>query len=193
MNRLPLAPTTQFMQPPIYNSQSYRTNPSLTESMIGQSRDLAADRSHFSDEWFDQEFAQAEEASEQAAKKFAQDFMTWQGNAEQDEQRMKPDQTTTSKDQSFLSDPPSGSFAGLDDPQTERIGSDRILDEALEKSNQQVSRDESDELARTAGTLLESVKHEQSQKFKESNFLSLMRQLRDREVRVEGDKIIDVR
>ena len=45
-------------------------------------------------------------------------------------------------------------------------------------------------LARTAGQLLNSVRDDQSQKFQESNFLALMRQLRDREVRVEGDKIV---
>ena len=49
-----------------------------------------------------------------------------------------------------------------------------------------------DELARTAGQLLENVKGDQSRKFQESSFLSLMRQLRDREVRVEGDKFVHV-
>lgn len=51
---------------------------------------------------------------------------------------------------------------------------------------------EADELARTAGALLENVKSETSKKFQESSFLSLMRQLRDREVTVEGDKFVDV-
>lgn len=51
---------------------------------------------------------------------------------------------------------------------------------------------DADELAKTAGQLLDSLKHEQSQKFQQSNFLALMRQLRDKEVRVEGDKMVDV-
>ena len=51
---------------------------------------------------------------------------------------------------------------------------------------------EADELARTAGALLENVKSDTSKKFQESSFLSLMRQLRDREVTVEGDKFVDV-
>ena len=51
---------------------------------------------------------------------------------------------------------------------------------------------EADELARTAGALLENVKSETSKKFQESSFLSLMRQLRDREVTVEGDRFVDV-
>lgn len=48
-----------------------------------------------------------------------------------------------------------------------------------------------EELARTAGRLLDSVSDNQSQKFQQSSFLALMRQLRDHEVRVEGDKIVD--
>ncbi|EEP80800.1 predicted protein [Uncinocarpus reesii 1704] len=65
--------------------------------------------------------------------------------------------------------------------ETIRIGSDTIL-------ATQEGVDEAEELAKTAGQLLESVSHDQSQKFKESNFLALMRQLRDREVTVEGDE-----
>ncbi|MCJ1461474.1 hypothetical protein MMC07_000071, partial [Pseudocyphellaria aurata] len=76
-------------------------------------------------------------------------------------------------------------------PLTERIGSDRILDEIPEDEEKQQARNVADELARTAGELLNNVKHDQSQKFRESSFLSLMRQLRDREVQVEGDKIVD--
>jgi len=73
-----------------------------------------------------------------------------------------------------------------------RIGSGRILDEAQERQSQQKQANDADELARTAGQLLENVKGDQSRKFQESNFLSLMRQLRDKEVRVEGDKLVDV-
>ncbi|KAL8854548.1 MAG: hypothetical protein Q9221_000583 [Calogaya cf. arnoldii] len=74
-----------------------------------------------------------------------------------------------------------------------RIGSDSIFDEAiLRRKEQRPNEQDADELARTAGQLLENVKHDQSTKFKESNFLSLMRQLRDKEVKVEGDSIVDV-
>lgn len=72
------------------------------------------------------------------------------------------------------------------------IGSDKIASEAHIEHQEQLERSDEDELARTAGELLSNVQHDQSQKFKSSNFLSLMRQLRDREVRVEGDKIVDV-
>jgi len=73
-----------------------------------------------------------------------------------------------------------------------RIGADRILDEAQERRSQDRETGDADDLARTAGQLLENVKGDQSRKFQESNFLSLMRQLRDKEVRVEGDKLVDV-
>jgi hypothetical protein len=49
-----------------------------------------------------------------------------------------------------------------------------------------------DALSRTAGQLLDSVRHDQSDKFQNSQFLQLMRQFRDREVVVEGDKLVDV-
>lgn len=86
-------------------------------------------------------------------------------------------------------DPPTNPIidASIHDP----IGSDLISD-SKDKRKEPNALDDGDELARTAGTLLESVKHDHSQKFQQSSFLSLMRQLRDREVRVEGDKIVDV-
>lgn len=47
-----------------------------------------------------------------------------------------------------------------------------------------------DELARTAGLLIESVRDEQNPKFQNSQFMGLMKALRDREVVVEGDKMV---
>ncbi|GAD95483.1 hypothetical protein NFIA_110040 [Paecilomyces variotii No. 5] len=67
-----------------------------------------------------------------------------------------------------------------------RIGSDAIP--YTEKDSTEGRGDDSDALAKTAGQLLDSVSHDQSQKFKESNFLALMRRIRDREVHVEGDE-----
>ena len=77
-------------------------------------------------------------------------------------------------------------------PTPYRIGSDRILDGSQETEETSRDKDDSDELAKTAADLLEKVKGDTSKKFQESNFLSLMRQLRDREVKVEGDKIVNV-
>lgn len=90
---------------------------------------------------------------------------------------------------------PTGSI--IDGSPLDPIGSDLILAEAEKRSEDKGKQvegpsDEADELARTAGSLLENVQHDNSQKFKQSNFLNLMRQLRDREVRVEGDKLVDV-
>lgn len=73
-----------------------------------------------------------------------------------------------------------------------RIGSDRIHGDSLKEPHETGGGNDAEELARTAGQLLDNLKHDQSQKFQESNFLSLMRQLRDREVRVEGDKLVEV-
>jgi hypothetical protein len=80
-------------------------------------------------------------------------------------------------------------------PQTEatetiRIGSDLILDST--NADLQERREDSDELSRTAAQLLDSVGHDQSQKFKESSFLALMRRIRDREVHIEGDEFREV-
>ncbi|KAK5674216.1 hypothetical protein LTS10_013053 [Elasticomyces elasticus] len=61
-----------------------------------------------------------------------------------------------------------------------------------EAMNQDVqSRAEADALAATAEELLSKVQDNQSDKFRNSQFLSLMRKLRDREVKVEGDKMVD--
>lgn len=53
-------------------------------------------------------------------------------------------------------------------------------------------RNDEDEMAETAGKLLEKVADNTSEKFQNSQFLELMRRLRDREVRVEDDKIVEV-
>jgi len=50
---------------------------------------------------------------------------------------------------------------------------------------------EADELARTAGLLVESVRDEGNPKFQNSQFMGLMKQLRDGEVVVEGDKMVE--
>ncbi len=49
-----------------------------------------------------------------------------------------------------------------------------------------------DDLAQTAEEVLLTVSDNNSQKFQDSTFLALMRRLRDREVRVAGDKMVEV-
>ena len=97
-------------------------------------------------------------------------------------------QTGVVSDDSYSTVPESG----IQNLFRERIGSDKILDDAEEESGEKIGTDDADELARTAGALLDKVKDDQSTKFRQSNFLSLMRQLRDREVRLEGDQLVDV-
>merc|ERR1712072_720534 len=48
-----------------------------------------------------------------------------------------------------------------------------------------------DALAATAEELLNKVEHNKTDKFKNSQFLGLMRKLRDREVKVEGDQMVE--
>lgn len=71
-----------------------------------------------------------------------------------------------------------------------KIGSDAIPYNESEEWKDHVN--DADELAKTAGQLLDSVSHDQSQKFKNSSFLELMRRIRDREVQVDGDEFRDV-
>ncbi|KAF2223000.1 hypothetical protein BDZ85DRAFT_262787 [Elsinoe ampelina] len=70
----------------------------------------------------------------------------------------------------------------------------QVLPEQTPQEQQQedpMQHDENDDLARTAGELLDKVRDNQSTKFQNSTFLDLMRKLRDREVRVEGDKMVE--
>lgn len=61
-----------------------------------------------------------------------------------------------------------------------------------QKEEQQPQRNDEDEMAETAGRLLERVADNTSEKFQNSQFLELMRRLRDREVKVQEDKIVEV-
>ena len=72
-----------------------------------------------------------------------------------------------------------------------RIGSD-LIPERSSPTNLQQEKAEADDLARTAGDLLNALKHDQSEKFQQSTFLSLMRRIRDREVEVKGDDLEEV-
>jgi hypothetical protein len=71
-------------------------------------------------------------------------------------------------------------------PNQAPIGADTIQDPA----SQDPSSQDPDALSRTAAQLLDSVRHDQSEKFQNSQFLELMRQFRDKEATVEGDKIV---
>ncbi|KAI9480287.1 MAG: hypothetical protein EXX96DRAFT_561950 [Benjaminiella poitrasii] len=55
------------------------------------------------------------------------------------------------------------------------------------------SYNDSEALARTAAMLLDSVDIESNPKFKNSQFMSLMRKLRDSEVQIEGNKMVETK
>jgi alpha-galactosidase/6-phospho-beta-glucosidase family protein len=76
------------------------------------------------------------------------------------------------------------------------IRTDRVPAPFVEQDQRQQEqivdpKEESDALARTAGELLDSVSHDTSDKFAKSSFLALMRQLRDKELRVDGENFIN--
>ncbi|KAI9062930.1 TPR-like protein [Trametes sanguinea] len=63
--------------------------------------------------------------------------------------------------------------------------------EATETASRAHAAHEADELARTAGLLLDTVQGETNPKFKQSAFMGLMRQLRDGELIVEGNDFVE--
>ena len=70
------------------------------------------------------------------------------------------------------------------------------LREALDRQEETqaaepMQQEEDDALAATAQELLEKVEHNPTDKFRNSQFLNLIRKLRDREVKVEGDKMVE--
>jgi len=74
----------------------------------------------------------------------------------------------------------------------ELIGADTIPDHMSTDPKDRQEIDDPDALSRTAGQLLDKVQHNQSSKFQNSQFLELMRQFRDREATVQGDKVVGV-
>lgn len=74
----------------------------------------------------------------------------------------------------------------------ERIGADLIHDPDGSATQHDSLQQDADALSRTAGELLHKVQNDHSDKFQNSQFLQLMRQLRDKEVTVEGDKLVDI-
>ena len=65
------------------------------------------------------------------------------------------------------------------------------MEEIAQKKSSQQPDNDGDELARTAAVLLESVKDETNPKFQNSQFLGLMKQLRDGQMVVEGNQMVE--
>ncbi|KIW71815.1 hypothetical protein PV04_00047 [Phialophora macrospora] len=70
-----------------------------------------------------------------------------------------------------------------------KIGSDALHYVGKHERSVEPNARDADELARTAGELLNSVSHDTSEKFQNSQFLQLMRKIRDREVEVQNDDL----
>ncbi|KXS11909.1 TPR-like protein [Gonapodya prolifera JEL478] len=69
---------------------------------------------------------------------------------------------------------------------------DRWVEEFSQQEAARVDTDDArDTLAQTAGMLLEVVRDSTNPKFKQSKFMDFMRQLRDREVAIEGNKVVE--
>lgn len=84
----------------------------------------------------------------------------------------------------------------------QRLESDPIAEELLREDldsahasdaemDQQKQQEDDDALAQTAQELLEKVEHNKTDKFRNSQFLALMRKLRDREMKVEGNEMVE--
>ena len=65
------------------------------------------------------------------------------------------------------------------------------MEEIAQKESSQQLANDGDELARTAAVLLENVKDETNPKFQNSQFLGLMKQLRDGQMVVEGNQMVE--
>jgi hypothetical protein len=98
---------------------------------------------------------------------------------------------TTLETESLATEEPAQLEPVVQEHEVIRIGADVTFPQ--EQQQDTLTRDQdADDLVQTAANLLDSLRHEQDQKFKQSNFLALMRRIRDREVRVEGDELREV-
>lgn len=80
----------------------------------------------------------------------------------------------------------------LDEAGYTKTPQNESVEQESKQQSEQPNMNDDDEMAATAGRLLERVADNTSEKFQNSQFLELMRRLRDREVRVEGDKMVEV-
>lgn len=142
----------------------------------------------FDEAGFEDAFAQASKeahdiATEDVSPNLARDEQRETSGSDllhKDPIQIHPEHSDTEYDLPALSKMPS--------PVQYRIGSDAIpYKEQKARTIDQDNRD-ADELARTAGQLLNSVQHDTSDKFQNSQFLSLMRKIRDGKVRVQGEE-----
>lgn len=72
----------------------------------------------------------------------------------------------------------------------ERIGADTIHDSLSDTPEAREQNEDPDALSKTAAELLGKVENNQTSKFQKSQFLSLMRQFKNKEVTVAGDQVV---
>jgi len=154
--------------------------PQYTSGFGGPQAEMSKGQQKQPVETFDEEaFARAFEAAAQS------EMESKQGSRQEENVEMGQDIMINESAERLMA-----SSEGLLDQ--ERIGADTIHDPLSQDPKTQQEQNNPDALARTAGQLLDSVRHDQSDKFQNSQFLQLMRQFRDKEATVEGDKIVGV-
>jgi hypothetical protein len=135
-------------------------------------------------EAFDEEaFARAFENAAQAEMSKEEQSQS----QEQDKSQTLNDVQLAASAERYMSSSPTSEQPSLIPEPQERIGADLIHNPS---DSPRPEPEDPDAMARTAGQLLDSVRSNTSEKFQNSQFLQLMRQFRDREVQVEGDKIV---
>jgi hypothetical protein len=95
---------------------------------------------------------------------------------------------TSEMSQEILLNESADRFMSSDQPQIPNqapLGADLIDDHKLHQDSE-----DPDAMARTAAHLLDTVRNNTSEKFTNSEFFQLMRQFRDKELTVAGDKIV---
>jgi len=135
-------------------------------------------------------FQPQEAVESQQPQANAFDESAFEAAFEQAKATMESEETNTAQAHAEIVNEPA-QFDSTVQPETHeeiRIGSDTIAP----KEDMQGRSNDADELARTAGQLLNSVSHETNEKFQQSNFLALMRRIRDREVQIDGDEFREV-
>lgn len=162
------APTFQSQFQPLYYGRSMASGMVEEDTQVRQGTEQSLNDESFAKQ-FD-ELARMNPASEQKTHPFLQ--------------------TGLHEDQAYMNDQFPTTINYDKSQEDMRIGSDAIKYRPqgmpIEMTPEQQARDASD-LARTAGQLLHSVSHETSKKFQESQFMALMRKIRDREVEVRDD------
>ncbi|KAF3928858.1 hypothetical protein ABW20_dc0103702 [Dactylellina cionopaga] len=123
-------------------------------------------------------------------------MMPWQSS-----QNITTDYTDAQFDQMFEQaqfldhQPDVAHFPQREAPQPLQQHSSPIIEEVITEekpAEKDRSQEDADELARTAGQLVDTLSQDTSKKFQESQFIALMRKLRDKTVKVEDGKMVEV-